>query len=225
MPDNDPRLFGAKEQFTTPGNANYMWFQTLWYHLSEKGTAGVVMANGAMTSGSAGEKNVREYMINNGMVDCIVQMPDKLFLTTGIPACLFILSKNRDGRDGLHRERMNEILFIDARKLGHMVNRRLRVFEDADLEKISNAYHRWRNISSENSHEDISGFCKTATLEEVKANSYVLSPGRYVGTEAEEDDGISFEEKMEKLTAKLMEQFEEGKRLEKEIKENLQNIK
>lgn len=102
LPDNDPRLFGAKEQFTTPGNANYMWFQTLWYHLNEKGTAGVVMANGAMTSGSAGEKNVREYMIENGMVYCIVQMPDKLFLTTGIPACLFILSKNRDGKDGLH---------------------------------------------------------------------------------------------------------------------------
>src|SRR4029078_8462303 len=98
--------------------------------------------------GNTGEKNVREYMINNGMVDCIVQMPDKLFLTTGIPACLFILSKNRDGKDGLHRERKNEILFIDARKLGHMVNRRLRVFEDADdgdVKKIANAYHQWRN--------------------------------------------------------------------------------
>jgi type I restriction enzyme M protein len=222
LPENDPRLFGAKEQFTTGGNANYMWFQTLWYHLNERGTAGVVMANGAMTTGSAGEKNVREYMIENGMVDCIVQMPDKLFLTTGIPACLFILSKNRDGKDGLHRERKNEMLFIDARKLGKMVTRKLRVFEDEDLEKIASAYHTWRNIDGE--HEDVPGFCKTATLEEVKANNHVLSPGRYVGTEAEEDDGISFEEKMQKLTEELMGQFEEGQRLEKEIKANLKSI-
>jgi type I restriction enzyme M protein len=223
-------LFGAKEQFTTAGNANYMWFQTLWYHLNEKGTAGVVMANGAMTTGSACEKNVREYMIENGMVDCIVQMPDKLFLTTGIPACLFILSKNRDGKDGLHRERKNEILFIDARKLGKMVSRRLRVFEDEDLKKISDAYHTWRNSPLQGgqggvkNYEDIPGFCKTATLEEVKANNNVLSPGRYVGTEAEEDDRISFEKKMKKLTKELMEQFEEGRKLEEEIKENLKSI-
>lgn len=230
LPDNDPRLFGAKETFTTAGNANYMWFQTLWYHLSERGTAGVVMANGAMTTGSAGEKNVREYMINNGMVDCIVQMPDKLFLTTGIPACLFILSKNRDGKDGEHRERKKEILFIDARKLGHMVNRRLRVFEDADLQKITDAYHQWRNLSdvilssSKGGYKDIEGFCKSATLDEVTANNHVLSPGRYVGSEAEEDDGVSFEEKMQKLSAELMEQFEESDRLEQQIKDNLKSI-
>jgi type I restriction enzyme M protein len=239
LPENDPRLFGAKEQFTTGGNANYMWFQTLWYHLNERGTAGVVMANGAMTTGSAGEKNVREYMIENGMVDCIVQMPDKLFLTTGIPACLFILSKNRDGKDGLHRERKNEILFIDARKLGKMVSRRLRVFEVEDLKKIADAYHAWRNSPLKGAqlnsplkggeggvknYEDIPGFCKTATLEEVKTNNYVLSPGRYVGTEAEEDDGISFEEKMKKLTEELMGQFEEGERLESQIKNDLKKF-
>ncbi len=228
LPDNDPRLFGVKEVFTTNGNANYMWFQTLWYHLSEKGTAGVVMANGAMTSGSAGEKNVREHMIEKGMVDCIVQMPDKLFLTTGIPACIFLLSKNRDGKDGEHRERKKEILFIDARKLGHMVNRRLRVFEDADLQKIADAYHSWRNViaskTKQSPYKDIEGFCKSATLDEVKANNYVLSPGRYVGTEAEEDDGISFDEKMQKLTAELAEQFKESDKLEQEIKKNLSSI-
>jgi type I restriction enzyme M protein len=223
LPENDPRLFGAKEQFTTGGNANYMWFQTLWYHLNEKGTAGVVMANGAMTTGSAGEKNVREYMIENAMVDCIVQMPDKLFLTTGIPACLFILSKNRDGKDGIHRERMNEILFIDARKLGKMVSRRLRVFEEVDLKKVTDVYHAWRNVSSPG-YADIDGFCKSAAVNEVKTNNSILSPGRYVGAEAEEDDGVSFEEKMEKLTGELMEQFEEGERLEKEIKQNLKGI-
>jgi type I restriction enzyme M protein len=228
LPDNDPRLFGAKELFTTNGNANYMWFQTLWYHLSEKGTAGVVMANGAMTTGSAGEKNVREHMIKEGMVDCIVQMPDKLFLTTGIPACLFILSKNRNGKDGEHRERKKEILFIDARKLGHMVNRRLRVFNDDDLLKIAAAYHSWRNViaskAKQSPYQDVDGFCKAASLEEVAANNYVLSPGRYVGTEAEEDDGVSFEEKMKKLTSELAEQFEESEHLECQIKENLKSI-
>lgn len=222
LPENDPRLFGPKELFTTDGNANYMWFQTIWNHLSAKGTAGVVMANGAMTTGNQGEKNVREHMIENGMVDCIVQMPDKLFLTTGIPACLFILSKNRDGKDGEHRERKNEILFIDARKLGQMVSRRLRVFEDADVTKIADAYHQWRNKKGK--YSDVEGFCKAATLEEVKANNNVLSPGRYVGTEAEEDDGIPFEEKMKHLTAQLKEQFEEGEKLEQQIKDNLKSI-
>ncbi len=222
LPDNDPRLFGPKETFTTDGNANYMWFQTLWYHLSDRGTAGVVMANGAMTTGNAGEKNVREHMIENGMVDCIVQMPDKLFLTTGIPACIFILSKNRDGHDGVHRERKNEILFIDARKLGHMFNRRLRVFEDADIEKIADAYHRWRN--SGGVFSDVEGFCKAATIEEVRANGYVLSPGRYVGTEAVENDGIPFEEKMQALTETLYKQLEEGEKLKQQIKANLASM-
>ena len=188
------------------------------------------MANGAMTTGSAGEKNVREHMIHNGMVDCIVQMPDKLFLTTGIPACLFLLSKNRDGRDGEHRERIKEILFIDARKLGHMVNRRLRVFSDDDILKVASAYHQWRSNKHvtpgmlKGNYIDVDGFCKAATLEEVAANNYVLSPGRYVGTEAEEDDGISFEEKMNKLTVELAEQFEESKGLELQIKENLKSV-
>jgi type I restriction enzyme M protein len=200
-----------------------MWFQTLWYHLSEKGTAGVVMANGAMTTTNAGEKNVREHMIKNGMIDCIVQMPDKLFLTTGIPACLFILSKNRDGKDGVHRERKKEILFIDARKLGHMVNRRLRVFDEKkDIAKVAEAYHQWRNIGGV--YNDVEGFCRAASLDEVAAQNFVLSPGRYVGTEAEEDDGIPFEEKMEKLTAELMEQFEQSEKLESQIKQNLRSL-
>ncbi|MBA9078783.1 type I restriction-modification system subunit M [Rufibacter quisquiliarum] len=215
LPDNDPRLFGAKDTFTTPGNANYMWFQTLWHHLSDRGTAGVVMANGAMTTGSAGEKNVREHMITQGMVDCIVQMPDKLFLTTGIPACIFLLSKNRDGRDGEHRERKNEILFIDACKLGTMASRRLRVFEDAEVARIADTYHQWRNLGG--NYEDVDGFCKAATLDEVAANNYVLSPGRYVGSETEEVDGVPFEEK-------LMEQFMKDALLNRRMKETLPSI-
>jgi type I restriction enzyme M protein len=222
LPENDPRLFGAKELFATDGNANYMWFQTIWFHLNEKGTGGVVMSNGAMTSGSVGEKNVREYMIEKGMVDCIVQMPEKLFLTTGIPACLFLLSKNRNGTDGLHRERKKEILFIDARKLGHLATRRLRVFNQDDVEMIANAYHQWRNINGQ--YANVDGFCKAASYEEIKGNNYLLSPGRYVGTEAEEDDGIPFEEKMKKLTIELAKQFKESKNLEIQIGENLKCI-
>ena len=149
-------------------------------------------------------------------------MPDKLFLTTGIPACLFILSKNRDGKDGEHRERKKEILFIDARKLGQMVNRRLRVFTDEDIKKVADTYHQWRNKKGR--YSDVEGFCKAAGIEEVKANNNVLSPGRYVGTEAEEDDGIPFEEKMKMLTAQLKEQFEESEKLEQQIKDNLKSI-
>jgi type I restriction enzyme M protein len=220
--DNDHRLFGTRELFTTDGNANYMWFQTIWHHLSSRGTAGVVMANGAMTTGNAGEKNVREFMISHGMVDCIVQLPERLFLTTGIPACLFILSKNRDGKDGLHRERRNEILFIDCRKLGTMVTRKLRAFSEEDIEKVANAYHQWRNIGG--NHQDVEGFCKSATLEQITEQKNVLTPGRYVGSEAEEDDGIPFEEKMAALTAKLNEQFSRSNDLQDVIRKNLSNL-
>jgi type I restriction enzyme M protein len=220
--DNDPRLFGTRELFTTDGNANYMWFQTIWYHLSARGTAGVVMANGAMTTGNAGEKNVRERMLTSGMIDCIVQLPEKLFLTTGIPACLFILSKNRDGKDGLHRERRNEVLFIDARKLGTMVTRKLRAFSEDDIDKVSNAYHQWRNIGG--NHQDIDGFCKNASMELVAEQKYVLTPGRYVGTEAEEDDGVLFEDKMVALTDKLNEQFIRSNELQEVIRKNLINL-
>ncbi len=226
LPENDPRLFGPREEFTTDGSANYMWMQTFWNHLSDIGTAGIVMANGAMTSNTKGEKNVRQHMVDNGMIDAIVRLPDKLFLTTGIPACLFILSKNRDGKDGEHRERMNEILFLDAAKMGTMASRKLRVFEDEDINKIAETYHTWRTHSAvtssavEKLYEDIDGFCKAATLEEVQKQDYKLTPGIYVGTEAEEDDGIPFEEKMEGLKATLLDQFEKGEALKKQILAN-----
>lgn len=230
LSEQDPRLFGPRDEFTTDGSANYMWMQTFWSHLSDMGTAGIVMANGAMTSNSRGEKNVRQHMVDNGMIDCIVRLPDKLFLTTGIPACLFILSKNRNGKDGEHRERMNEVLFIDAAKMGAMASRKLRVFTDEDIHKIADTYHNWRtkpkDVSSSDSpkgelyrepYEDVDGFCKAATLEEVQKQDYKLTPGIYVGTEAEEDDGIPFEEKMESLKATLVEQFEKGEVLKKQI--------
>jgi len=222
LADTDPRLLGPKNEFTTDGSANYMWMQTFWSHLSEKGTAGFVMANGAMTTGNAGEKNVRQYMVDNGMVDCIVRMPDKLFMTTGIPACLFFLSKNRDGSDGIHRERKNEMLFIDASKMGEMVTRKLRVFSDEDISRITDTYHHWRNASNE--YEDVEGFCKVATLEEVQAQDYKLTPGIYVGTEAEEDDGIPFDEKMAVLKAQLQDQFAQANVLQQRITANLEEF-
>ncbi len=222
LPDKDPRLFGPKEEFTTDGSANYMWMQTFWHHLSDTGTAGIVMANGAMTSNTKGEKNVRQHMIDNSMVDAIVRLPDRLFLTTGIPACLFILSKNRDGKDGTHRKRSNEILFIDASKMGTMASRKLRVFEDADISKIADVYHNWRTKGK--TYADVEGFCKAATIAEVQKQDYKLTPGIYVGTEAEEDDGIPFEEKMEGLKAQLMEQFERGEALKELIVRNFEII-
>ena len=231
LPETDPRLLGPREEFTTNGNANYMWMQTFWSHLSDKGTAGYVMANGAMTTNNKGEKNVRKKMVDDGMVDCIVRMPDKLFMTTGIPACLFFLSKDRDGHAD-HRDRKNEILFIDASKMGEMATRRLRVFSDEDIAKITNTYHVWRNnpvIQSESeesaNYQDTLGFCKSATLEEVKAQDYKLTPGIYVGTEAEEDDGVPFEEKMEGLKKKLEKQFAESNKLQEKIKENFKEFK
>lgn len=228
LPDGDPRLFGPKEEFTTGGSANYMWMQTFWHHLSDTGTAGIVMANGAMTSNTKGEKNVRQHMVDNSMIDCIVRLPDKLFLTTGIPACLFILSKNRDGKDGVHRERNNEILFLDASKMGTMASRKLRVFSDADVNRIAETYHNWRSfIASETKqspYSDIDGFSKAATLTDVQKQDYKLTPGIYVGTEAEEDDGILFEDKMEALKTTLLQQFEKSEELKRQIVANFDKL-
>jgi type I restriction enzyme M protein len=233
LPENDPRLFGPKEEFTTDGSANYMWMQSFWSHLSDKGTASVVMANGAMTSNTKGEKNVRQHMVDNSMVDCIVRLPDKLFLTTGIPACIFILSKNRDGKDGIHRERKNEVLFIDTSKLGTMESRKLRVFTDHDINKVTETYHNWRNnnetdIASETmqsaQYENEAGFCYSATLEEVQKQDYKLTPGIYVGTEVIEDDGIPFEDKMKDLKEQLQSQFKKGNQLQKQILVNFEKF-
>ncbi len=218
LPEHDPRLFGPREEYTTDGNANYMWMQTFWHHLSETGTAGIVMANGAMTSNSKGERNVREHMVEHNMIDAIVRLPDKLFMTTGIPACLFILSKNRDGKDGKQRNRLDEVLFIDAAKMGKMASRRLRVFEEQDIARIADKYHQWK--TDLNTYEDELGFCKSTSKEEVVKQDYKLTPGIYVGTEEEEDDGIPFEQKMDTLKSQLEEQFERGDQLKKKILES-----
>ena len=205
-----------------PEFLHYLEIQDFLLHLSATGTAGIVMANGAMTSNTKGERNVRQHMVANSMVDAIVRLPDKLFLTTGIPACLFILSKNRDGNDGTHRQRNNEILFIDASKIGTMVSRKLRAFSEADIAKIGDAYHAWRSNGS--AYADIEGFCKAATIAEVQKQDYKLTPGIYVGTEAEEDDGVLFEDKMAELKAQLLSQFEKGEILKKQILDNFNRL-
>lgn len=203
------------------GNANYAWLQHMIYHLSPNGTAGIVLANGSLSSNTSNEGEIRKNMLEADLVDCIVAMPDKLFYSTGIPVSLWILSRNKDG-NAKYRARKNEILFIDARSLGEMIDRRHRELTKDDIDKISATYHNWRNHDGE--YEDIKGFCKSANIEEVREHEYVLTPGRYVGIEDVEDDGIPFEEKMENYTAELAELFAKSRHLEDEIRKNLGGI-
>jgi type I restriction enzyme M protein len=214
---DDPRLVGP----VTNSNANYMWMQHFFSHLNESGTAGFVMANGAMTTNLREERAVREWFVDEGYIDCIVALPEKLFLSTGIPVCLFFLSKNRDGKAG-YRKRDHEILFIDARKKGSLVSRRQKALSAEEIADIAKVYHTFK--SDEAAVEDIAGFSKVATLDEVKENDYKLTPGIYVGVEEEEDDGIPFEEKMEDLRSKLLEQFVESNRLQEKIKKDLEGL-
>lgn len=202
------------------GNANYAWLQHFIHKLSPTGTAGIVLANGSMNSNTSGEGDIRKNMIEAGIVDCMVALPAQLFYNTMIPACLWFLARDRTNHK--FRDRSNEILFIDARKLGTMINRRNKEFTDEDIAKISGTYHAWRGEGGE--YADIPGFCKAATIAEVRANNYVLMPGRYVGTEEAEDDGVPFEEKMATLTAQLAEQFAKGNELQERIRENLRGI-
>lgn len=209
-------------QYGTPpeGNANYAWIQHFVYHLSPSGQAGFVLAKGSLTTQTSGEGEIRQAMIEARLVDCIVNLPAKLFLNTQIPASLWFLS--RDKANGKFRNRRDEILFIDAREVGHLINRRTRTFSGEDIARIASTYHNWRN--PDGTYEDVPGFCKSATLEEVREKGYVLTPGRYVGLPDEEDDGIPFEEKMNALTAQLAEQFAHEIELQQRIHENLRRI-
>ncbi|MBN1537650.1 MAG: SAM-dependent DNA methyltransferase [Anaerolineales bacterium] len=212
------------------GNANYAWLQHFIHKLSPSGTAGIVLANGSMNSNTGGEGEIRKNMIEAGLVDCMVALPAQLFYNTMIPACLWFLARNRTGGSATRpnfRDRSNEILFIDARKMGVMINRRNREFTNDDIAKIAGTYHKWRastGSATAGNYQDIPGFCKAAPLDEVRANNNVLMPGRYVGTEEAEDDGVPFDEKMKTLTAQLAEQFTRGDELEKAIRENLKGI-
>lgn len=204
------------------GNANYAWIQHFVWHLAPGGTAGFVLANGSLSSQQSGEGEIRKAMLEADLVDCIVALPDKLFYSTGIPACLWFLTRGKNG--GKLRNRKGETLFIDARALGEMMDRTHRELTEAELQQIASTYHAWRS-DADTSYQDIPGFCKAVTLEEIAKQNYILTPGRYVGMAAREDlDGEDFDTKMKRLTAELYAQFEESARLEKEIKANLKKL-
>lgn len=202
------------------GNANYAWIQHFLYHLAPNGQAGFVLSKGALTTKTGGEFEIRQKLIEEGYLDCIVNLPGKLFLNTQIPASLWFMSKNRT--NGKFRNRKDEILFIDARNLGHLINRRTLELSQEDIDQIADTYHNWRNIDGD--YEDIAGFCKSESIERVKELDYVLTPGRYVGLPDEEDD-FDFEERITALKAEFEEQLKEEERLNGLIQENLKKIK
>lgn len=201
------------------GNANYGWIQHFIYHLSPSGIAGFVLAKGSLTSKSSGEGDIRRELVEGRLVDCIVNLPPKLFLNTQIPASLWFLSRNK--ANGKYRNRTDEILFIDARNMGHLINRRTREFSHGDIEKIAGTYHHWRNPDGD--YEDVKGFCNSASVERVKELDYVLTPGRYVGLPVEEDD-FDFNERFTSLKQEFEEQLEEEAELNRKILENLARV-
>nr|WP_179853841.1 class I SAM-dependent DNA methyltransferase [Nosocomiicoccus ampullae] len=204
-----------------PGNANYAWLQHMVSKLAPTGTAGIVLANGSMSTNTSSELEIRKKLIEEDLVECIVTLPGQLFYSTQIPVCLWFITKNK--KKSGKRERSGEILFVDARNLGHMATRTLKEFSQEDIQKVATTYHAWRGTNDE-TYEDIAGFCKAAKLEEVREHDYILTPGRYVGLEEAEDDGEPFDEKMERLTTELAEQFKESKKLEDQIREALGGI-
>ncbi|MEW4528133.1 class I SAM-dependent DNA methyltransferase [Maioricimonas sp. JC845] len=219
------------------GNANYAWIQHFIHHLAPPngrggGIAGFVMANGSLSSNTGGEGEIRQAIVKADLVDCIVALPPQLFLTTGIPVCLWFVTRDKTGKKlkPPGRDRRGETLFIDARELGTMETRTLRVLSgrdeyplppESDIGRIAGTYHAWRGEPDASEYEDVPGFCKSATLEEIEKHGFVLTPGRYVGAAEVEDDGEPFEEKMRRLTAELQECFAESERLQQQIRENL----
>ena len=248
-PFNDSDWFRKDDdvrwQFGVPpkGNANFAWVQHFIHHLAPQGMAGFVLANGSMSSNQSGEGDIRRALIEADLVDCMVALPGQLFYSTTIPVCLWFIAKSKGARTLLSasgekefiRARKRETLFIDARKMGTLIDRVHRELTDADLEKITSTYHNWRHDEELRAKEgkkagrmyecleyaDIPGFCKSATTAEIAAHGHVLTPGRYVGAEEVEDDGDPFEEKMPRLVAELHAQFAESAKLEKQIKERL----
>lgn len=202
------------------GNANYAWIQHFLYHLAPNGQAGFVLAKGSLTSKTSGEGGIRKALIENNLIDCIVNLPAKLFLNTQIPASLWFMNRNRT--NGKFRDRSKEILFIDARNLGYLINRRTKELSQEDIQKIAETYHNWRNPDGK--YEDIAGFCASTPISKVAELDYVLTPGRYVGLPEDEDD-FNFNERFTALKAELEEQLKEEARLNEIISTNLAKIK
>jgi type I restriction enzyme M protein len=204
------------------GNANFAWVQHFIHHLSPNGIAGFVLANGSMSSNQAGEGEIRKNIIEADLVDCMIGLPGQLFYGTAIPACLWFLTKTK--RNGKFADRRGKTLFIDARKLGILVDRVHRELTNEEIVHIAGTYHAWRGEKDAGPYKDVLGFCKSANLEEIRQHGYVLTPGRYVGTEEIEDDDEPFEEKIKRVMGKLEEQFAEAAKLESVIRKNLQRL-
>ena len=232
---DDPRW-----RYGTPpaGNVNFAWVQHMVHHLAPAGVAGFVLANGSMSSNQSGEGEIRKALIEADLVDCMIALPGQLFYSTQIPACLWFLARDRSGRHSRAggnpvpmRDRRGQVLFIDARKLGRMADRTHRELTDADIARIAGTYHAWRSASGHSRaggnpvpYQDIPGYCKSATLDDIRKHGHVLTPGRYVGAEAVEDDGEPFADKMQRLAAQLREQQAEAARLDEAIARNLQEL-
>ena len=222
---DDPRWAG----FDVPptGNANYAWIMHMISKLSEHGTAGFVLANGSMSTNTSGEGEIRKKIIEKDLVDCMIALPGQLFYTTQIPVCLWFISKNKKSVAASEdfakrRNRQGETLFIDAREMGTMVSRTNKELTNDDIAHIAQTYHAWRGEDKDGAYEDVAGYCKTATLADIKANDYVLTPGRYVGAADIVDDGIAFETKMSELSQTLFTQMAAGEELDKAIRQNLE---
>jgi type I restriction enzyme M protein len=204
------------------GNANFAWVQHIVHHLAPVGVAGFVLANGSMSSNQSGEGEIRKSLIEGNLVDCMLALPGQLFYSTQIPACLWFLA--RDRKNSKFRDRRGHVLFIDARKLGRMVDRTHRELTDEDIARIAATYHAWRGERAAGKYADVPGFCKSAPLDEVRKHGHVLTPGRYVGAEAQEDDGEPFEQKMQRLAAQLRQQQKEAVKLDDAIARNLKEL-
>ncbi|HRT97814.1 MAG TPA: class I SAM-dependent DNA methyltransferase [Planctomycetota bacterium] len=206
-----------------PGNANFAWVQHFIHHLAPRGMAGFVLANGSMSSNQSGEGEIRKAIIEADLVDCMVALPGQLFYSTQIPVCLWFLA--RDKADKRFRDRRGEVLFVDARKLGTLIDRIHRELTDDDIRRIADTYHAWRGDKGcKANYEDIPGFCKAATLDDIRAHGHILTPGRYVGAADTEDDDEPFEEKMKRLASKLLEQSAQASELDRVIRVNLKDL-
>jgi type I restriction enzyme M protein len=203
------------------GNANFAWVQHFIWHLADRGAAGFVLANGSMSSMQSGEGEIRRKIVEADLVDCMVALPGQLFYSTQIPVCLWFLSRDRSGGGG-SRKRLGEVLFIDARQLGRMETRVHRVLDDAEIARVSDTYHAWQAPAG--TYQDVPGFCKSATLDEIRAHDFVLTPGRYVGAADAADDDEPFEKKMARLVTTLEVQVKEGRQLDEVIRKNLRGL-
>jgi type I restriction enzyme M protein len=228
-------------QFGKPpvGNAIFAWVQHIIHHLAPAGIAGFVLANGSMSSNQSGEGEIRKNIIEADLVDCMIALPGQLFYSTQIPACLWFLARDKSGRHSREsgnpvalRDRHGQVLFIDTRKLGRMVDRTHREMTDAEVSRIAGMYHLWRGeksvrpeqVEGRTEYADNAGFCKSATLDDIRKHGHILTPGRYVGAEAQEDDGEPFGEKMQRLVAQLREQQTEAAKLDAAIAANLKEL-